>query len=170
MKKLLLTLFTITLFSCDDGDLQIETIDFDSITTINTCETIEITTSNVLFKINDTEALVLELPANLLVNEVSADAIQSIIGASGPSKLTYRTFSDAVSTNYFCSSIPLTTPTVSEEIVAANGIVKITTVSADNITYTHTITLDDVTFEKSDNSRITDLSISLFGTITTEIN
>lgn len=170
MKKLLYSIALITFFSCDDGDLQIETIDFDSITTINYCDTIEIDQENVLFKINDTEALILELPADLLVNEVSTEALESIISSSGPSTLTYRTFSDDVSTDYFCSSIPLSTPTVEEEIVAENGIVYITTTTDDNITYTHTITLDDVTFETSSNERITDLTISSYGDITTEID
>lgn len=167
MKKLLYSMALITFFSCDDGDLQIETIDFDSITTITTCEDIDITTTNLLFKINKTEALILELPANLLKNEITTEAIESVATTSGPSKLIYRTFSDVVTKDYFCSSVPLTTPTVLEEIIAQNGTIFITTTTEDNKTYTHRITLDDVTFETSSNQRITDLSISEYGEITT---
>ncbi|WP_291868473.1 hypothetical protein [Maribacter sp.] len=167
MKKLLFPLTLLAFFSCDDGDLQIETIDFDSITTINACDTIKIDKENVLFKINDTEALILELPVNLLVNESSTDSTKSTISSSGPSTLTYRTFSEKVSTDYFCSSIPITTPTVTEEIVAKTGTVHISTSTADNITFTHEITLNGVTFETSSNKRITDLTISSYGKITT---
>ncbi|WP_298480299.1 hypothetical protein [uncultured Maribacter sp.] len=170
MKKLLFLLVVITLSSCDDGDLQIETIDFDSITTITTCNTIDIAATNLLFKINDTEALILELPANVLKNEITTETIESNISASGPSKLIYRTFSDKATKDYFCSSVPLTTPTVLEEIIAKNGAVLITTTTEDNITYTHKIILNDITLETSSSQRITDLSISDYGDITTTVN
>ncbi len=168
MKKLLYSIVLIFIFSCDDGDLQIETIDFDSITTINYCDEIEIDQENILFKINENEALILELPANLLINEISTEDIESIISSDGPSTLTYRTFSDDVSTDYFCSDIPLTTPTVTEEIVASSGLLYITTTTEDNVTYDHDITLSNITFETSANTRITDLNIESFGDISTE--
>lgn len=163
-KSIFLGLMTL-LFSCDDGDLQIETIDFDSVN-IQTCATTDLDTS-IFFKINDDEALILELQSGLLKNEVSATEIESTIGSG--SKLTYRIFSDAVSSTYFCSDIPVTSPTVVSEIQAENGKVLITTagVETDIVTFKHTIKLSGVTFVTDTDSRITDLTINEFGTVTT---
>lgn len=167
MRNLLLSITVAFFFSCDDGDLQIETIDFDSITTISTCNTVEVSNASLLFKINTVEALILELPANALKNEVITDAVVNAITESGPYKLTYRTFSDNVAKDYFCSSVPLTSPTVVEEIIAKSGNVLITTSEEDSTTYNHTITLENITFETSENNRITNLSINEFGKVVT---
>ena len=71
MKKYLLISCLLLFIGCDDGDLQIETVDFDSIETIQTCGSVSPTASNVLFKINSDEALILTLPTGLLKNEVT---------------------------------------------------------------------------------------------------
>ena len=170
MRKLVMYVVILTFFSCDDGDLQIETIDFDSTSTINTCNTIEVAQENVSFKINGSEALILTLPANLLKNEATTEDITSSISESGPVILTYRTFSETVSTEYFCASIPPTTPLVLEEIVAKNGTVFIRTTTEDQgSTFLHQITLADTTFENSSKERITNLSIRSYGEITTRV-
>ena len=65
MKKYLLIGCSILFFGCNDGDLQIETVDFDSIETVQSCNTISASTENVLFKINGDEALILTLPSGL---------------------------------------------------------------------------------------------------------
>ena len=157
--------------SCDDGDLQIETLDFDS-ANVEFCDDnpVEANMTNVLFKLNDTEALILELPSDAILNEVSVSEIERSVSAAGPAKITYRTFSDKVSKTYFCSEIPLTEPSVVEEIIAEGGSVFITTViSADSTKYEHTITLSGISLVTSENSRITDLSINNFGTVTTVV-
>lgn len=164
-------LFVLSLFaffiSCDDGDLQIETIDFDSVA-INTCESTVTTSSTIFFKINGTEALILELQSGILKNEVSSGSIESLVPSQ--SKLTYRTFSDKVANNYFCDAIPTTTPTVLEEIEAEGGEVLITTVLAEGTTdtYEHTIELSEITFITSQDQRITDLQVNDFGVVTTQ--
>lgn len=167
-KFLVITILVISL-ACDDGDLQIETLDFDS-ASIEVCDDnpVEANMTNVLFKLNNTEALILELPATSILNEISTDSLETAVSASGPAKITYRTFSDNVSKNYFCSEIPLTEPTVVEEIVAEGGTVFITTtISSDSTNYEHTISLGGVTLVTADNNQITDLSINNFGTVTT---
>lgn len=157
--------------ACDDGDLQIETLDFDS-ANIQVCDDspIEANMTNVLFKLNDIEALILELPADALLNEVSATEIEHLVSSTGPAKITFRTFSDNVSIAYFCSEIPLIEPSVLEEVIAESGSVFITTVlSADASQYEHTITLGAISLVTSNNNRITDLSINNFGTVTTDV-
>ncbi len=165
MKKLFSFILFLCLLSCDDGDLAIETVNFDSITTVQTCGTVSATASNLLFKINGAEALILELPAGLLKNEISDGVITSEI--SSTSKLTYRIFTDEVSNDYFCDVIPPTTPSVSEEITAAEGTIFITTTTEGSETFNHLIELSGISFITEDGSRITDLQIDLFGTVTT---
>lgn len=171
LKNLVLTFSLLVFFACDDGNLQIETLDFDS-ANIEVCDDnpVMAEVANVLFKLNDTEALILELPADAILNEVSTTEIERTVSASGPAKVTYRIFSDQVSNDYFCSDIPLTTPTVVEEIIAEGGTVFITTtLSSDATNYEHSITLSGISLVTSENDRITDLSINNFGTVTTAV-
>ncbi|NNK17703.1 MAG: hypothetical protein HKP49_00980 [Maribacter sp.] len=167
MKNLFILCVISLLVSCDDGDLQIETIDFDSVG-ISNCEATVTTSSTVFFKINNTEALILELQSDLLKNEVSPEVIISSVPSQ--SKLTYRVFTENVASDYFCDAIPTTTPTVLEDIIAENGEVQITTTLAEGTTDTfeHKIELSEITFITSLNKRITDLRINEFGTITTK--
>ena len=166
MKNLFVLCIITLLVSCNDGDLQIETIDFDSVG-ISTCESTVTTSSTIFFKINNKEALILELQSGVLKNEVSDGVITSLVPSQ--SKLTYRVFSDNVTSNYFCDTLPTTTPSVLEEIEAEDGEVLITTALAEGTTDTfeHTIQLSGITFITSTDQRITDLQINDFGVVTT---
>ncbi len=156
--------FIFLLYGCNDGDLQIETLDFDSFD-IQNCETVDVAVENVLFKINSDEALILELPVNLLVNEVGT--VTSTVSESGPSKITYRIFSDVVTNDYFCASVPLTEPQVLEEIPAKSGDLTVVTTTTDSLTFSHEITFNEISLVTATNNRITDLTINEFGTVTT---
>lgn len=169
MKNILYLSLLVLSFACDDGDLEIETIDFDGVSVL-TCDPISVETSNVLFKLNSTEALILELPNGAIINQVSNDSIPFDVTSSGPAKITYRTFSDKVSNDYFCSDIPLTVPTVVEEIIAEGGEVLLyTTLNDDEKTFEHRIKLKTVSFVTANDARITNLAIDNFGTVTTTL-
>lgn len=152
--------------SCSDGDIQIETIDFDS-ASLEFCDTEITTSSTVFFKLNTSEALILELQSGVLKNEASDGTISSTV--PGQSQITYRTFSDNISKAYFCDEIPPTTPTVIEEILAEGGEVFITTLqnATDTTKYDHTIEFSGISLVRDNGERITDLTINNFGTITT---
>lgn len=167
MKKVFSLILFSCLLSCDDGDLQIETLDFDSIESIESCVAVSSTASNLLFKINGDEALILELPSGVLKNEVSEGTITNAI--SGTTKLTYRIFTEKVTKNYFCDAVPPINPTVSQEVIAENGDILITTTAVDSETFEHKIELSEISFVTEDGSRITDLQISEFGTVTTNL-
>lgn len=167
MKKYLLFALVLALFSCDDGDLQIETVDFDSIETVQSCETVVVNAVNVLFKINGDEALILELPSNLLKNEITTTDIVSKVPSEA--RITYRIFSDNVSDDYFCNAVPVLTPTVIEDIPAQNGQVFITTTAGEENTFIHSIRLGTTSFVLENGSRITNLEINEFGTVTTSL-
>lgn len=154
------------MFSCNDGDLQIETIDFDS-EDIQFCDPIPEISSTIFFKINSKNTLILELQDGILQNEDSGGEIISPV--PGSSKITYRTFTEDVSKSYFCDDIPPASPTVLEEINAEGGSVFVTTVRSvvDTTLYEHTIEFSGISLINSKGERITDLSINNFGTITT---
>lgn len=164
MKQVILIAFLGLFLSCDDGNLQIETLNFDE-SNIDFCGTAT-TGTQVFFKINGDEALILTLASGVLKNEASNGAIESAIPAN--SKITYRIFSNNVSKNYFCDALPPQTPTVIDQIDAVDGKVLVTTILLeDGVTYEHTIQLSDISLVNDDGSRITDLSINDFGVVTT---
>ena len=165
--RILIILAVLALFvSCDDGDLQIETIDFDA-ASLEFCESETTVSSTVFFKLNTTEALILELQSGVLQNEASDGTVTSTV--PGQSQVIYRTFSDNIAKAYFCDDIPPTTPNVVEEIIAEGGEVLITTVqnATDTTKYDHTIELSGISLVRNNGERITDLSINEFGTIST---
>ena len=168
MKRSFVLLLFCLFLSCNDGDLQIEIIDFDN-ATIEFCETSVDINSTFFFKLNTAEALILDLQSGILQNEPSDSTIVSNV--PGQSQVTYRTFSDDVNSNYFCDQIPPVTPVVVEEILAEGGEVLITTIQSENDTtiYEHTIQLSGISLVNSQGERITNLNIDDFGTITTQV-
>lgn len=172
MRKLSLPILLILMLSsCSDGDLQIETIDFDE-GSIQFCdEGQEDTETTLFFKINGDEVLILDLQANLIENAPSDGTITSTIDSQ--SDLSYRLFSDDVNQSYFCDEIPPVTPTVIEEITATAGIVQITssldTVNRTTKTYNHAFTISEVTLVNSLGESITDQTGIDFGDYETDV-
>jgi hypothetical protein len=167
MKRFFFLLLFGLVCSCNDGDLQIETIDFDEIS-IQTCESTITTASTVFFKISGEEALILELQSGLLKNEVSPDTLISSFPAQ--SNLVYRIFTGTVNKSYFCDAIPPSEPLVLEEIEAVSGEVLVSTLQnpTDTTLFEHTILLRNVTLLNAQGERITDTSINDFGTVSTK--
>lgn len=155
-------------WGCSDGDLQIETIDFDS-TSLQYCPSTPTVNTRIYFKINEEQALILQLQNGLLKNEVSEGTLRSTV--PNQSQLTYRIFDETVARNYFCASIPPSTPTVVEEIVASGGEILVTTVQKANdpTSFEHRIQLSGISLVNEAGERITDLRINEFGTVTTKI-
>ncbi|MCX2720036.1 hypothetical protein [Lentiprolixibacter aurantiacus] len=167
MKKTFLLFLFVMLNACGDGELEIDVIDFDS-ASLQFCETQATVNSTIFFKINDDEALILELQSGLLQNQASTDTIRSSFPSQ--SSLIYRLFTEGVNKSYFCDDIPPATPSVREEILAEAGEVLITTIQSatDTTLYEHTIKLGGVTLVNSRGERITNTQIEDFGTITTQ--
>ena len=169
-KFILLVLCLGTFFSCSDGDLEIETINFDSIT-LQFCSSPNPTSTNLLFKINDTEALILELQSGVLNNGVVGETVISESNVPNQSQVTYRIFSDSVDDGYFCDDIPPAEPIVIDEVEAQDGQVIIETVvdPNDNTKFVHTISLSGISFVTKNGERITNLAINEFGEVTTNV-
>lgn len=154
-------LFLLVLFvnSCDDGDLILETIDFDDVDT-QSCSN-----SNILYKLNDKEALLLEIDKSIFQNEPTpvGKPIEISIGSSN--RVFYRFYDGIVESDNICETIPPATPYVIDQWTAKEGgtiqiyttAIKTTnaTTNATKITgYNHNIVFKDVTFLKKNGTQV----------------
>ena len=151
--------------ACSDGELQIENIDFDDVA-LQVCGT-PTTDTQLLFKLKESEALILELQSGLLRNEVTGDTLESPIPSQ--SKLIYRIFSEDVKDSYFCDAVPPVAPKVVEEVPSEAGTVLIYTSQnpSDTTKFEHQIWFENVTFVNAAGERLTKLTVDQFGTLTT---
>jgi len=111
MKKIFVFLLVLFALSCDDGNFDVPEFNFSN-------ESIDDCGDLVLFKINSTESLVIEINEDntndSFFTEIKANKVISLI-ENGSNRVTYRTFDIAPTSNYFCQNIPPTTPTVINE-------------------------------------------------------
>ena len=164
MRRILTLLVLFTSFGCDDGDLQIASIDFDA-AEIDFCDSPLSTDTSLFFKLNDQEALILELQSGLLQPEITTEPLSSAI--PGQSQVTYRTFTDAISRSYFCDAVPPGEPAIVLDVSAAAGEVLVSTLrnESDTTIYEHTISIQNLSLVTENGERITDLTAIEFGTI-----
>lgn len=158
MKKLLLSLCSIALLnSCDDGDLTLETINFDSATAQ------ECSLNNVVYKINGNQLLLIEIPATSLPYENKIGDKTFTINSNN--KVIYRGYNNTVSSASICSTIPPASPSVTEEWNAIAGTISIQTTAiysaANALTgaikiskYRHAITFNNITFAKPNGNQV----------------
>lgn len=153
MKKIFLFLFCISIFSCDDGDFDVPAFDFAE--TVYNCDVNNNTYT--LYRLSDTEALIVTLTTTQIQNQVSTAVISTNISATN---VIYRTFNDTVSQSYFCSAIPPVSPTVLSNwtgVAGANNTILVETVEEFDdlntlIGYRHTITFQNLTLENGSES------------------
>lgn len=140
--KLVSVLFLVTccfLNSCNDGDLIVESFNFDN-AIVQKC-----TNSTILYKINANEGLIFNTPQSTFPNVVQTKFYD--IGSS--TTLQYKRFNSTVTSYDICG-----TPTVleTENWSVSGGKVKVVTtqvLASDNITvlaYNHAISFENVTF------------------------
>ncbi|TFG73652.1 MAG: hypothetical protein E4H26_09535, partial [Flavobacteriales bacterium] len=92
MKHILYLVLPLLLFSCNDGELQIEALDFDA-STIDFCVTSseDKLANTFFFKIQGDEALLLTMGTGQFKNATSLDgSITSNLTAAANPKLIYR--------------------------------------------------------------------------------
>lgn len=148
MKKYIAILCCVLFVACDDGDFDIPAFEFGE--TVNSCDVNNNTYT--LFRLSDTEALIVTLTTNQIKQEVSTEVITTNITDEN---VIYRTFNDEVSASYFCEFIPPVSPTVLSNwngVAGANNKILIETVEEldENdmlIGYRHTITFENLTLE-----------------------
>ena len=153
MKKLFVLVASVFLLqACDDGDITLESFNFDTVAVQNCSD------NNLVFKINDKELLLLNIPTSSFVNVETADGSPRIVTVSSTNQIIYRLYSGNVSSTTICSTLPPATPVVKKEWNATGGTIEIITdalYAVDGVTitgYTHNIKFVNVNFSNSDNS------------------
>lgn len=168
MKKIFALLALLAFLSgCDDGDMAFKTFNFSN------AQPQRCSNSNLIFKVQDTEVLILNLDPAALLNAETPDDEPRIITVSGTgaNSIIYRNYSSTVSgTAVLCSGIPPATPTVNEEWIGEGTLQIITDpVLTEGVLtgYTHQIILISIRFSKSD-EEIT-INNNLFGSVSTTL-
>lgn len=125
MKHFLLILAVVFLLqSCDDGDILITTFNFDN-AELKACGQ---PGNYVFYKINPEamESLSLKLDVTDSLYKTEGTKTYTLNGTGN--FVNYRTYDGALGSNYFCSSIPPTSPVVTVDYMAASGTANFTTV------------------------------------------
>lgn len=144
---------------CDDGNLTLETIDFEDATT-QSCST-----NNIIFKLKEKEALLLEIPKTTFVNEPTAEGIPTVINIDNSTfRVVYRFYNGTVASDNICNTIPPATPAPTDQWIATSGKIEITTTTITTpgsvtgstiITgYNHRIVFKNITFNKGNGTQV----------------
>ncbi|ENG5660723.1 hypothetical protein ABUT75_002286 [Flavobacterium psychrophilum] len=155
------------------GNYRTEVVDlhfaYDLITTQN-CGG-----SNLILKYNNNNALLLDVDATLFPNSTVGSPRTRVINST-TNKVVYRVYNGSLNTNFFCSAITPSTPNLTEEWIAQNGVegasgeIRVVTVAIDATHFKHTITLYKTTFKKGVLTYIFPTSDNfIFGTYITTI-
>lgn len=146
----------------DGSEQQYETFRFGNYTSSTTTlpfnfnqSLTKCTSSNDVYEYNTSEALILTIDPSLIPNEVTPlnTPRTGLIGTS-TNILTYRLFSNLLTSDYFCQSTTPTTPAVSElwsgvaGVSGTSGIIEVTTTTNGPNVYKHTIVLKNVSLQK----------------------
>jgi len=122
MKKLIgVFIFCFLLHSCDDGDIVVETINFDNITAVKCAN------KQIVYKIRDDQTLQINLTTDeynrLFINEPGT----RFIPISNSNTVRYRFYNGTVSQDNICNDLQPATPTIISEWIGANGQISVTT-------------------------------------------
>lgn len=163
--------FVLVLNGCDDGDLISQDIDFSNIA-LQRCGT---TNANVLYKLTDRDALILQITnLDLVLPDVPSapDTFTSVAINGSTVKLLYRVYNGEPVADNICASIQPPTPTVIEEWNATSGTIQIRTsalktantaeafLGGETITaLRHAIVIRDVIWQTPNNSITDDIEL-----------
>jgi PBP1b-binding outer membrane lipoprotein LpoB len=159
MKRVVSLLALVMLLNgCDDGNLTQEDINFEDIPT-QSCSI-----NNIIYKLKDTESLLLEIPETSFTNEPSTVGEPTLLDINSANRVFYRFYNGTVSATNICETIPPATPVVTDQWTAIAGKIQIfttavkTTNATDNSTkitgYNHNIVFKNVTFAKNNGTQV----------------
>lgn len=160
MKRFLgIMVLTFALNSCDDGDLSLETINFEDVA-IQSC-----TKNDIIYKLKEKEALLFEIPKKYFKNEPTAPDAPTIFDIDNSTyRVIYRFYNGIVAADNICNTIPPALPTATDEWIATSGKIQIittavkTTNTTENSTritgYNHNIVFKNITFAKNSGTQV----------------
>lgn len=120
MKKLIFLLLLV-LLSCDDGDLDISSFEFEE--TVNICGDKEYTLYR-LSTFGKKEVLMVTL-TDKEIRKDEDPVVPVSVTENGSYTVTYRQFDSEVSSDYFCAVVPPTEPTVVKDWRGVSGTIVI---------------------------------------------
>ena len=118
----------------------------------NTATLLNCSNTNLLFKYNANNALLLDIEASLYTHHTVGTKTALINSTSN--KVSYRVYDGGVNEAYFCQAIPPTSPALKEEwkaedgVTDTSGMIVVETTQQTQTTFKHTIKLRKVTFKK----------------------
>lgn len=151
-----LLLFALLLNGCDDGDLTVETIDFDEVTSTS-CDAL---TNTLIYKLKPQESLLLNMLPDKILNDQTLEGKPLIYPIDNVNyRVVYRAYDGTVAKENICGAIPPKTPNVTEEWFASGGTIEIVTTQVNKtpaptdghteiVGYNHSIVFKNITFEK----------------------
>ena len=171
MKKVFLLFILLTALSCNDGNLDIASFDFEE--KVNTCGDINIT----MYRLSPNghkEALIVTLTDKQIKNN-DLPVLPVSVTENGPYTVTDRVFNDEVNSSYFCTVIPPVEPKVLKNWRGVSGTIAIKNNKVfddDGVTviaYEHIVVLQDVVLKSGEESLIFN-DTYLFGIFQTSVN
>ena len=160
MKRFLGLLICLVAFnSCDDGDLILEDINFEDVDT-QSCST-----NNIIYKLKEKEALLLEIPKSAFANEPTVPGTPTLIDIdNSTNQVVYRFYNGTIASENICNTIPPALPNVTDQWTASSGKIQIitTTIKSTDATnnstritgYNHNITFKNITFDKTNGTQV----------------
>lgn len=144
---------------CDDGNLTLETINFEDVAT-QSCST-----NNIIYKLKEKEALLLEIPKTSFVNEPTVPGTPTIIDIDNSTyRVVYRFYNGTVAVDNICNTIPPALPNVTDQWKATSGKIQIITTTITEAGpiagstkisgYNHNIAFSNITFEKTNGTQV----------------
>ena len=152
MKKIIGSLFIVLNFSCNDGNFEIASFEFEE--TVNYCD------EYLLYRLSTNgqkETLMVTLTTQQIKN--SDDLVAPVpVTVNGFYTVTYRIFDDQVTSSYFCSLVPPTEPKTVKNWEGIAGTIFVQNEAVYNndeteiIAYNHIISIRDLVFESGENT------------------
>ena len=168
MKKLILFVALCTVFSCNDGNLDISSFEFQD--EVNICGTTQYT----LYRLStdeQREALIVTLTDQQIRKDEDL-VVPVSVTENGDFTVTYRLFEEQVTDNYFCAAVPPVEPKVQKDWRGVSGTIVIEnqpvydTEEENIIGWKHYVVLIDVVLRVDDQELKLDETF-LFGTAET---
>jgi len=168
MKKLILFFVLFAGLSCNDGDLDISSFEFED--EVSICGTTQYT----LYRLStdeQREALIVTL-TNQQIRKDEDIVVPVSVTENGDFTVTYRLFEDQVTSDYFCAAVPPVEPKVQKDWRGVSGTIVIEnqpvydTEEENIIGWNHYVVLIDVVLRVDDQELKLDETF-LFGTAET---
>ena len=168
MKKLILFFVLFAELSCNDGDLDISSFEFED--QVSICGTTQYT----LYRLStgeQREALIVTL-TNQQIRKDEDIVVPVSVTENGDYTVTYRLFEDQVTSDYFCAAVPPVEPKVQKDWRGVSGTIVIEnqpvydTEEENIIGWKHYVVLIDVVLRVDDQELKLDETF-LFGTAET---